>query len=200
MYKFKKFSAIYSILREINFVSFRYQDTDAFFDSSTGMPATNAQKAAAVMMLEENTHIVPGIPEYPFCLHLAQSQLIVYNLSFSAGTPNTGTSAVTRRLTQDSLKHEKIKKCTVIMPKLDLGEVKVWCLYHLQHDCPCHQLKNPLDYGPDINKSRNVAKRTLGNNFKTKKLEKTPRNRYEKLKLFFLPLRFYVKSILSFYF
>ena len=82
------------------------------------------------------------------------------------------------------------------MPKLDLGEVKVWCLYHLQHDCPCHQLKNPLDYGPDINKSRNVAKRTLGNNFKTKKLEKTPRNRY-KIKTFFLPLRFYVKSILA---
>ena len=124
------------------------------------------------------------ILEYLFCFHLVQSQLIVYNSSLSAGTPNTGTSAVTRRLTQDSLKHEKIKKCTVIMPKLDLGEVKVWCLYHLQHDCPCHQLKNPLDYGPDINKSRNVAKRTLGNNFKTKKLEKTPRNRYEKSRLF----------------
>ena len=58
-YKFKNYSAI-KIFREISFVYLRYQDTDAFFDSSTGMPATNAQKAAAVMMLEENTHIVPG--------------------------------------------------------------------------------------------------------------------------------------------
>ena len=125
----------------------RYQDTDAFFDSNTGMPATNAQKAAAVLMLEENTHILPA--NHP---------------ATTSGTP------MTRRLTQDSLKHDKIKKCTVIMPMLpDLNEhVKLWCLYHNQYDCPCHNYKNPLDYGPDINKSRNVARRTLGNNFKSK--------------------------------
>ena len=111
------------------------------------MPATNAQKAAAVLMLEENTHILPATPG-----------------ATSHGTP------MTRRLTQDSLKHDKIKKCTVIMPMLpDLNEhVKIWCLYHNQYECPCHNYKNPLDYGPDINQSRNVARRSLGNNFKSK--------------------------------
>ena len=107
------------------------------------MPATNSQKAAAVLMLEENTHILPA-------------------------TSNTG-NPVARRLTQDSLKHDKIKKCTVIMPKLDLDHVKVWCLFHNQHDCPCHTYKNPTDFAPDLNKSRNVARRTLGNNFVTRK-------------------------------
>ena len=113
----------------------------------TGMPATNAQKAAAVLMLEENTHILPATPG-----------------ATSHGTP------MTRRLTQDSLKHDKIKKCTVIMPMLpDLNEhVKIWCLYHNQYECPCHNYKNPLDYGPDINQSRNVARRSLGSNFKSK--------------------------------
>lgn len=122
----------------------RYQDTDAFFDSATGMPATSSQKAAAVLMLEEATQILPA-----------------------SGLP---ANSSTRRLTQDSLKHEKIKKCAVIMPRLDLDpNIKLWCLFHNQHDCPCFQLKNPLDHGPDLNVSRNVAKRTLGSNFKTKK-------------------------------
>ena len=122
----------------------RYQDTDAFFDSATGMPATSSQKAAAVLMLEENTQILP------------------------ASGLSTSTSA--RRLTQDSLKHEKIKKCAVIMPRLDLDvNIKLWCLYHNQHECPCFKLKNPLEYGPDLNVSRNVAKRSLGGNFKTTK-------------------------------
>ena len=134
------------VLKNISFHlnNSRYQDTDAFFDSNTGMPATNSQKAAAVLMLEENTHILP------------------------AGNVNTGNT-IARRLTQDSLKHDKIKKCTVIMPKLDLEHVKVWCLFHNQHDCPCHTYKNPTDFAPDLNKSRNVAKRTLGNNFVTRK-------------------------------
>ena len=122
----------------------RYQDTDAFFDSATGMPATSSQKAAAVLMLEDTTQILPA-----------------------SGIP---ANSSTRRLTQDSLKHEKIKKCAVIMPRLDLDpNIKLWCLYHNQHDCPCFKLKNPLDHGPDLNISRNVAKRTLGSNFKTKK-------------------------------
>ena len=126
----------------------RYQDTDAFFDSATGMPATSAQKAAAVLMLEENTQIVPA-----------------------SGLQVNSTA---RRLTQDSLKHEKIKKCAVIMPRLNLDpQIKLWCLYHNQHECPCFKLKNPLDFGPDLNKSRNVAKRSLGKNFKTQKVAKS---------------------------
>ena len=58
----------------------------------TGMPATNAQKAAAaVLMLEENTQILPA-----------------NTMTTPHGTP------MTRRLTQDSLKHDKIKKCMYI--------------------------------------------------------------------------------------
>ena len=92
----------------------RYQDTDAFFDSATGMPATNAQKAAAVLMLEENTQIVPA----------------------------SGLNTTARRMTQDSLKHEKIKKCAVIMPRLDLDmDIKLWCLFHNCHDCPCFKVR-----------------------------------------------------------
>ena len=34
----------------------RYQDTDAFFDSATGMPATSAQKAAAVLMSDSENN------------------------------------------------------------------------------------------------------------------------------------------------
>lgn len=72
----------------------RYQDTDAFFDSATGLPATSAQKAAAVLLLEENTTVLPV----------------------------NNAKSMTRRLTQEGLKHERIKKCAVIMPRLDINE------------------------------------------------------------------------------
>ena len=84
-------------------------------------------------------------------------------------TPGAVNSA-TRRLTQEGLKYEKIKKCTVIMPKLQLNvtEMKPWCMFHNTHECPCAAYKHPLDYHPDLNASRNVARRTLGKTFKTK--------------------------------
>ena len=54
-----------------------------------------------------------------------------------------------------------------MLPDLN-DHVKIWCLYHNQYECPCHNYKNPLEYGPDINKSRNVARRSLGSHFKSK--------------------------------
>ena len=60
--------------------------------------------------------------------------------------------------------------CPVIMPRLDinLDELKPWCLFHNVHGCPCDKYKDPLEYGPDVNTSRNVARRSIGNKFKTK--------------------------------
>ena len=57
------------------------------------------------------------------------------------------------------------------MPRLDLNfeDLKPWCLYHNVHGCPCEKYKDPLEFGPDVNVSRNFAKRTLGNKFKTRK-------------------------------
>ncbi len=131
----------------------RYQDTDAFFDTTTGMPATSSQKAA--MMMEggynEDSTIAPASALTP---------------GSAAGT----SSASARRMTQEGLKRDQIKKCTVIMPRLDVpDETSAWCLFHNVHGCPCSEYRNPLDYGPDVNRSRNVAKRSLGNNFKTAK-------------------------------
>ena len=76
----------------------RYQDTDAFFDSATGMPATSAQKAAAALMsAEENSSN-----------HMAKQTPSGGNIVSNSGQIN----ATTRRLTQEGLKYEKIKKCT----------------------------------------------------------------------------------------
>ena len=57
------------------------------------------------------------------------------------------------------------------MPRLDINmeELKLWCLYHNVHGCPCDKYKDPLEYGPDVNTSRNVARRSIGNKFKTNK-------------------------------
>ena len=77
-----------------------------------------------------------------------------------------------KRLKVEHLKEETIKKCTVLLPRIDLPEtVQPWCMYHCQHSCPCSKFRNPLDFGPDLTASRNVAKRTLGGNFKTAKRE-----------------------------
>ena len=56
------------------------------------------------------------------------------------------------------------------MPRLDINleELKPWCLFHNVHGCPCDKYKDPLEYGPDVNTSRNVARRSIGNKFKTK--------------------------------
>ena len=57
------------------------------------------------------------------------------------------------------------------MPRLDINleELKPWCLFHNVHGCPCDKYKDPLEYGPDVNTSRNVARRSIGNKFKTNK-------------------------------
>ena len=57
------------------------------------------------------------------------------------------------------------------MPRLDLNleDMKPWCMYHNVHNCPCDKYKDPLEYGPDVNASRNVSKRSIGPRFKTKK-------------------------------
>lgn len=56
------------------------------------------------------------------------------------------------------------------MPRLDINleDLKPWCLFHNVHGCPCDKYKDPLEYGPDVNTSRNVARRSIGNKFKTK--------------------------------
>merc|ERR1711997_326748 len=84
----------------------RYQDTDAFFDSATGMPATNAQKAAAVLMSADSEN------------NQNAQNAISPDSNVHSGTAQINTT--NRRLTQEGLKHEKIKKCTVIMPRLEL--------------------------------------------------------------------------------
>ena len=63
------------------------------------------------------------------------------------------------------------------MPRLDINleELKPWCLYHNVHGCPCDKYKDPLEYGPDVNVSKNVARRSIGNKFKTKFSEKIVR-------------------------
>ncbi|XP_040563596.1 uncharacterized protein [Lepeophtheirus salmonis] len=56
------------------------------------------------------------------------------------------------------------RKCTVLVPKINLSNldisVKPWCMYHCRHSCPCFKFENPLDYAPDLSKSRNVARRS----------------------------------------
>lgn len=42
-------------------------------------------------------------------------------------------------------------------------------MFHNQYECPCSKYKSPLEYGPDLNASRNVARRTLGNKFISRK-------------------------------
>jgi hypothetical protein len=132
----------------------RYQDTDAFFDPSTGMPATVSQKAAAALM-------IAGGGEHPEMGHPVHPAIAL--------TP-TGSATTMRRMTQEGIKSDRIKKCTVIMPRLEVPEgTKAWCMFHNQHECPCEKYKFPLEFGPDVNASRNVSKRTLGGNFKTVK-------------------------------
>ena len=76
-----------------------------------------------------------------------------------------------KRLKTEHLREETIKKCTVIVPRLDLPtSVRVWCIFHCTYNCPCDKYKDPLDFGPDLSASRNVAKRTIGGHFKTSKL------------------------------
>merc|ERR1719209_2148116 len=79
---------------------------------------------------------------------------------------------------------EDIVPCTVVIPKVSLPKsCAVWCMYHCQYSCPCYKLRNPLDYGPDRSGSRNMAKRSLGNKFTTRRkrsgvgLEETRRSR-----------------------
>ena len=75
-----------------------------------------------------------------------------------------------KRLKVEHLKDETIKKCTVLVPRVELpATVKPWCMYHCVHSCPCNKFKNPLDHGPDLTASRNVAKRSIGGQFKTSK-------------------------------
>ena len=65
---------------------------------------------------------------------------------------------------------EDIVPCTVVIPKVSLPKsCAVWCMYHCQYSCPCYKLRNPLDYGPDRSGSRNMAKRSLGNKFTTRR-------------------------------
>jgi len=66
-------------------------------------------------------------------------------------------------------KAECLIPCTVILPMVTLPPTcSVWCMYHAQYSCPCYKYKNPLDFGPDVDTgARNMAKRTLGNNFIT---------------------------------
>ena len=67
-------------------------------------------------------------------------------------------------------KSEDIVPCTVVIPKVSLPKsCAVWCMYHCQYSCPCYKLRNPLDYGPDRSGSRNMAKRSLGNKFTTRR-------------------------------
>ena len=79
---------------------------------------------------------------------------------------------------------EDIVACTVVIPKVCLPKsCAVWCMYHCQYSCPCYKLRNPLDYGPDRSGSRNMAKRSLGNKFTTRRkrsgvgVEETRRSR-----------------------
>ena len=70
----------------------------------------------------------------------------------------------------DHLKENTARKCTVIVPKITLPKIEslgMWCMFHSQYNCPCTKFINPLDYGPDISGSRNVAKRSSKKPFKT---------------------------------
>jgi hypothetical protein len=42
-------------------------------------------------------------------------------------------------------------------------------MYHCAYSCPCHDYRNPLDYAPDRGSGRNVAKRSIGARFITRK-------------------------------
>ena len=81
------------------FVNWFCPFSDAFFDSATGMPATSAQKAAAVLMSEQENNLnnLQNSPEK------------------QADVPQNAAATTNRRLTQEGLKYEKIKKCTGII-------------------------------------------------------------------------------------
>ena len=77
-----------------------------------------------------------------------------------------------KRMTIDNLRNDTIARCTVLLPMIKLPtdvDTRVWCMYHCQYRCPCSDYKNPLDYGPDLSRSRNVSKRTGSKVFITKK-------------------------------
>ena len=78
------------------FVNWFCPFSDAFFDSATGMPATSAQKAAAVLMSEQENNLnnLQNSPDK------------------QADVPQNAAATTNRRLTQEGLKYEKIKKCT----------------------------------------------------------------------------------------
>ena len=78
-----------------------YLFPDAFFDSATGMPATSAQKAAAVLISEETNLNSQNSPSKSSANNMAVPQ-------------NTALNS-TSKLTQEGLKYEKIKKCTGII-------------------------------------------------------------------------------------
>ena len=63
------------------------------------MPATSAQKAAAVLMSEQENNLnnLQNSPEK------------------QADVPQNAAATTNRRLTQEGLKYEKIKKCTGII-------------------------------------------------------------------------------------
>jgi len=50
-----------------------------------------------------------------------------------------------KRLKVEHLKEETIKKCTVLIPRLEIPDtVKPWCMYHCQHACPCSKFRNQV--------------------------------------------------------
>ena len=87
-----------------------------------------------------------------------------------------------KRMTIDNLRNDTIARCTVLLPMIKLPtdvDTRVWCMYHCQYRCPCSDYKNPLDYGPDLSKSRNVSKRTGSKVFITKKRKASVGNSLE---------------------
>ena len=42
-------------------------------------------------------------------------------------------------------------------------------MYHCAYSCPCHTYRNPVDFAPDRGSGRNVAKRSIGARFITRK-------------------------------
>ena len=82
-----------------------------------------------------------------------------------------------KRMTVECLRNETIARCTVLLPMVKLPndvETKVWCMYHCKYSCPCSDYKNPLEYGPDKCRSRNVGRRTGATKFKTTKQQINP--------------------------
>ena len=81
--------------------------SDAFFDSATGMPATSAQKAAAVLMSEQENNLnnLQNSPD---------------KQAGNLDVPHNAAATTNRRLTQEGLKYEKIKKCTGINYLIDI--------------------------------------------------------------------------------